>query len=105
MRSSPVKASLRRKGQPVSGKGHDLIRALEREWRDALCAKDMERLRALIHPAFVLIGTRETEPFTMDREEWLEAIQRHELLSIDLEITDATLLTRCWSAPSAPAGG
>ena len=28
----------------------ELIRALEREWRDALCAKDMDRLRTLIHP-------------------------------------------------------
>ena len=66
-----------------------LIEALEREWRDALCAKDMERLRALVHPQFVLIGTRPSGPFTMSREEWLEAIQRRELVSIALNVTDA----------------
>lgn len=67
----------------------ELIEALEREWRDALCAKDMERLRALVHPQFVLIGTRPSGPFTMSREEWLEAIQRRELVSIALNVTDA----------------
>jgi ketosteroid isomerase-like protein len=75
----------------VSANRHDLIGSLEREWRDALCAKDMERLRALIHPRFVLIGTRASGPFTMDREGWLEAIQRRELVSIDLEIADAAI--------------
>jgi ketosteroid isomerase-like protein len=75
----------------VSANRDDLIGSLEREWRDALCAKDMERLRALIHPRFVLIGTRASGPFTMDREGWLEAIQRRELVSIDLEIADAAI--------------
>ena len=68
---------------------HELIRALEHEWRDALCAKDMDRLRSLIHPGFVLIGTRSTGPFTMTREEWLDAIQKRELIAIELEISDA----------------
>jgi hypothetical protein len=67
----------------------DLIRALECEWRDALCAKDIERLRGLIHPRFLLIATRSTGPFTLTREEWLEAIQRRELVSIELDIRDA----------------
>ena len=69
-----------------------LIEVLEREWRDALCGKDMARLRALIHPDFVLIGTRSTGPFTMGREEWLDAIQRREVESIDVEVSDATVL-------------
>lgn len=69
-----------------------LIEALEREWRDALCAKDMERLRALVHPDFVLIGTRAGGPLTMSRDQWLEAIQRRELVSIDLQVTDAKVL-------------
>ena len=38
------------------------IEGLEREWRDALCRKDMEKLRSLVHPDFVLIGTRSTGP-------------------------------------------
>ena len=70
----------------------ELIRALEHEWRDALCAKDMDRLRALIHPRFVLIGTRSTGPFTMSREEWLEAIQKRELVAIELDISDSVAL-------------
>lgn len=72
----------------------ELISALEHEWRDALCARDMSRLRALIHPDFQLIGTRSTGPFTMSREEWLDAIQKREPLSIDLKITDAVVLDK-----------
>jgi hypothetical protein len=68
-----------------------LIDSLEREWRDALCAHDVEKLRSLIHPQFKLIGTRASGPFTMSREEWLEAIEKRELISIDLDIKDATV--------------
>jgi ketosteroid isomerase-like protein len=69
-----------------------VIEALEREWRDALCRKDMEKLRSLIHPDFVLIGTRSSGPFTMSREEWLDAIQRREVVEIELNVRDATVL-------------
>ena len=69
----------------------ELIGALEREWRDALCAKDVDRLRTLIHPRFVLIGTRSTGPFILRRDEWLDAIQKRELISIDLDIRDAVI--------------
>lgn len=66
-----------------------LIEAVESAWRDALCAKDMERLKALVHPKFVLIGTRSSGPFAMNRDEWLDAIQRRQLIAIDLDVTDA----------------
>lgn len=69
-----------------------VIEALEREWCDALCSKDVERLRALVHPDFTLIGTRATGPFVMGRDEWLDAIQRREVAAIDVEIQDATVL-------------
>lgn len=69
----------------------NLVDSLEREWRDALCAKDLERLRSLIHPDFKLIGTRASGPFTLSRDEWLDAIQRRELISIDLDIKDAVV--------------
>ena len=75
----------------MGDKACELIGALEREWRDALCAKDIERLRVLIHPKFTLIGTRSTGPFTMSRDDWLEAIQKRELISIDLDIKDAVV--------------
>ncbi len=68
-----------------------LIHSLEREWRDALCAKDMDRLRTLIHPDFTLIGSRSSGAFTMGRDEWLEAIQKRELVSIDLNVKDAAV--------------
>ena len=67
-----------------------VIEALEREWRDALCNKDMDRLRALVHPDFVLIGTRSTGPFMMNRDEWLDAIQRREVDGIEIQVRDAT---------------
>lgn len=68
-----------------------LIGRLESEWRDALCAKDMDRLRGLIHPQFTLIGSRSSGPFTMGRDEWLDAIQRRELVGIDLQVKDAAV--------------
>ena len=72
--------------------GRQLIEALEGEWRDALCSKDMDRLRALVHPDFVLIGTRSRGAFTMGRDEWLDAIQRRDVDTIELDVRDATML-------------
>ena len=69
-----------------------VIEGLEREWRDALCSKDMERLQSLVHKDFVLIGTRSTGPFMMTRAEWLEAIQRRDVFEIVVEVQDATVL-------------
>ena len=69
----------------------ELIGSLEREWRDALCAKDMDRLRGLVHPKFTLIGTRASGPFTLSREEWLDAIQKRELLGIELDVKEAVV--------------
>jgi ketosteroid isomerase-like protein len=76
----------------VATKTCQLIEGLENEWRDALCSKDMDRLRDLVHPDFVLIGTRSTGPFVMHRDEWLDAIQRREVDDIALEVHDATAL-------------
>ena len=75
----------------MSSSDCQLISSLEQEWRDALCAKDMEKLGSLVHDEFKLIGTRASGPFTLSREEWLDAIQKRELISIDLDIKDATV--------------
>jgi len=75
----------------ASGSHCELIESLEREWRDALCVKDIGKLRSLIHPQFTLIGTRPTGPFMLSREEWLDAIQKRELISIDLDIKEAAV--------------
>ncbi|MBA2467487.1 MAG: nuclear transport factor 2 family protein [Sphingomonas sp.] len=76
----------------TGAKGKGLIEAVERQWRDALCAKDMDLLRSLIHPSFVLIGTKAGAAFTMNRDEWLEAIQRRELVTIELTVQDSLVL-------------
>jgi len=76
----------------VADKNLQPVEAVEREWRDALCRKDMEKLRSLIHPDFVLIGTRSTGAFMMGRQEWLDAIERREVESIELDVRDATVL-------------
>lgn len=76
----------------MAEKTRQLIESLEQEWRDALCNRDMERLQALVHPDFVLIGTRSTGPFIMHRDQWLDAIQRRDVESIELEVHDATAL-------------
>jgi hypothetical protein len=76
----------------VAKHSRELIEGLENEWRDALCTRDMDRLRALVHPDFVLIGSRATGAFMMGREDWLEAIQRRDVDAIELEVRDATVL-------------
>jgi hypothetical protein len=76
----------------VADKSRQVIEALEREWRDALCSKDMEKLRTLVHPDFVLIGTRSSGPFMLGRDEWLDAIQRRDVVGIELDVRDATAL-------------
>jgi hypothetical protein len=76
----------------VADKNRQIIEGLEAEWRDALCSKDMEKLRSLVHPDFVLIGTRSTGPFMMGRDEWLDAIQRREVVAIEIEVRDSTSL-------------
>jgi hypothetical protein len=76
----------------VADKNCQVIEGLEREWRDALCSKDMEKLRALVHPDFVLIGSRSSGAFSMGRDEWLEAIQRRDVDTIELDVRDATTL-------------
>lgn len=67
----------------------ELIEGLEREWRDALCKKDMKRLEELMHPDFVLIGTRSSGPFLMHRKDWLDAIQRRDLETIEFDVREA----------------
>jgi hypothetical protein len=76
----------------VTKRSCELIESLEDEWRDALCTRDMDRLRALVHRDFVLIGSRATGAFMMGREDWLEAIQRRDVDAIELEVRDATAL-------------
>jgi ketosteroid isomerase-like protein len=68
----------------------ELIDELENEWRDALCKKDMKRLAELMHPDFVLIGSRSTGPFMMHRQEWLDAIQKRDVETIEFDVKEVT---------------
>ena len=65
------------------------VRDLERQWRDALFAKDEARLRDLIHPQFKLVGIRSTGTVAVSLEDWLVALQRMDLISLEVRVMDS----------------
>lgn len=65
------------------------VRDLERDWRDALFAKDEARLRQLIHPQFKLVGIRSTGTVAVSLEDWLVALQRMDLISLEVRVMDS----------------
>ena len=67
----------------------DVIRDLERQWRDALFAKDEDRLRQLIHPQFKLVGIRSTGTVAVSLEDWILALQKMDLVSLEVRVMDA----------------
>ncbi len=70
----------------------ELIRDLERRWRDVLYAKDEEGLRELIHPQFRLVGIRSTGSVAVDREQWIDALKRMDVASLEVRVTDCVAL-------------
>ena len=68
------------------------VRELERQWRDALFAKDEARLRELIHPQFKLVGIRSTGTVAVSLEDWLVALQRMDLISLEVRVMDSVRL-------------
>jgi hypothetical protein len=75
----------------VAGDGAD-IRELERQWRDALFAKDEGQLRKLIHPQFKLVGIRSTGTVAVGLEDWLIALQKMDLVSLEVRVMDSVRL-------------
>lgn len=67
----------------------EVIRDLERRWRDALFAKDVVALRELIHPQFKLVGIRSTGSVAVGLEDWLIALQKMDLVSLEIRVTDS----------------
>lgn len=65
---------------------------LERAWRDALFAKDEAALRALIHPQFKLVGIRSTGTVTVGLEDWLGALHKMDIASLEVRVTDSVRL-------------
>ena len=65
------------------------VKDLERQWRDALFAKDEAMLRQLIHPQFRLVGIRSTGTVAVSLEDWLLALQRMDLISLEVRVMDS----------------
>lgn len=68
------------------------IRELERRWRDALFAKDEAQLRELIHPQFKLVGIRSTGTVAVGLEDWLVALRKMDLVSLEVRVMDSVRL-------------
>lgn len=67
---------------------------LEREWRDALFAKDEAALRKLIHPQFKLVGIRSTGTVAVGLADWLGALQKMDIASLEVRVTDSVRVDR-----------
>ena len=67
---------------------------LEREWRDALFAKDEAALRALIHPQFKLVGIRSTGTVAVGLDDWIGALQKMDIASLEVRVTDSVRIDR-----------
>ena len=68
------------------------VRTLEGEWRDALLQKDEAALRRLIHPQFKLVGIRSTGSVAVNLEQWIEALKRMDIASLEVRITECVAL-------------
>ena len=64
------------------------VRELEAAWRDALVAKDEASLRRLIHPQFKLVGIRSTGSVAVDLDQWIDALQRMDIASLEVRVTE-----------------
>lgn len=70
------------------------INDLERQWRDALFAKDEAALRKLIHPQFKLVGIRLTGTVAVGLDHWLGALAKMDIASLEVRVTDSVRVDR-----------
>ncbi|RIX32154.1 nuclear transport factor 2 family protein [Sphingomonas edaphi] len=68
------------------------VRDLERQWRDALVAKDEATLRRIIHPLFKLVGIRSTGSVAVSLDQWIEALKRMDIATLEVRVTDCVAL-------------
>lgn len=68
------------------------VRDLERDWRDALVAKDEATLRRLIHPQFKLVGIRSTGSVAVNLDQWIDALKRMDIASLEVRVTECVAL-------------
>ena len=71
-----------------------VIHTLEQQWRDALFAKDDAALRKLINPQFKLVGIRSTGTVAVGLEDWLEALKKMDIVSLEIRVTDSVRVDR-----------
>ena len=55
-------------------------------------AKDEATLRRLIHPQFKLIGIRSTGSVAVNLEQWIQALQRMDIASLEVRVTECVAL-------------
>lgn len=68
------------------------VRDLERQWRDALLAKDEAALRILIHPQFKLVGIRSTGSVAVSLDQWIEALQKMDIANLEVRVSECVAL-------------
>lgn len=68
------------------------VRELERQWRDALVAKDEAAIRRLIHPQFKLVGIRSTGSVAVSLDQWIDALKRMDIASLEVRVTECVAL-------------
>lgn len=68
------------------------VRELERQWRDALVEKDEDALRRLIHPQYKLVGIRSTGSVAVNLEQWIDALKRMDIASLEVRVTECVAL-------------
>lgn len=68
------------------------VRELERDWRDALVEKDEVALRKLIHPQFKLVGIRSTGSVAVNLDQWIDALRRMDIASLEVRVTECLQL-------------
>ena len=71
-----------------------VIHSLEQQWRDALFAKDNDALRKLINPQFKLVGIRSTGTVAVGLDDWLEALKKMDIVSLEVRVTDSVRVDR-----------
>ena len=64
----------------------------EQAWKAALIAKDATRLRQLLHPDFRLNGLRGAVMTALDREQWIAALEKMDLVGLTIELKDSLVL-------------
>ena len=72
----------------MAARNRDVVQ-LEKAWRDALFAKDEAALRKLIHPSFKLVGIRSTGTVGVGLEDWLVALRKMDIASLDVRVIDS----------------